>query len=550
MSIFSIGLSGLSAAQTALSTTSNNLSNVYTEGYNRQLPILGESYSNGSTGTGVSVDEVQRQFNSYITEQYNDANSQTSALESYQSQVSQIDNLLADSDAGLAPLMQDFFSSLDDLSGAASDPAAREGVLGSASSMAAQFRSFDSYLGDMRSSLNGQLEGTVTDINNTATQIASLNDQITQARAKSGEEPNTLLDKRDKLVSDLNELVGADLNVQDGDTYNINLENGQPLVSGTRSYDLEAVSSSEDPSRTVIGYRDAAGNVNQIDDSAFENGELGGLLSFRSETLDSVQNQLGRMTAVLGSEFNAVHEQGVDLNGNDGEKFFEIGKPKVISSSQNGDNGAEITAEYSDVNRLTSSDYRITATGDDGVYEYERLSDGKTGTLPDPDTGEMTVDGVALNVTGTPEEGDTFMLQPTRTAAQDFEVAISEGAEIAASSSADGDDSNGEVGSGNNENALALLDLQSEKIVGGTSSVSDAYASLVNDVGNTTNITQVNLDAQSGLTEQLREYQQSESGVNLDEEYANLIRYQQYYQANARVIDVGSQVLDSVLQLR
>ncbi|WP_277810604.1 flagellar hook-associated protein FlgK [Chromohalobacter canadensis] len=539
MSIFSIGLSGLSAAQTALSTTSNNLSNVYTEGYNRQLPILGESYSNGSTGTGVSVDEVQRQFNSYVTEQYNDANSQTSALESYQSQVSQIDNLLADSDAGLAPLMQDFFSSLDDLSGAASDPAAREGVLGSASSMAAQFRSFDSYLGDMRSSLNGQLEGTVTDINNTATQIASLNDQITQARAKSGEEPNTLLDKRDKLVSDLNELVGADLNVQDGDNYNINLENGQPLVSGTRSYDLEAVSSSEDPSRTVIGYRDAAGNVNQIDDSAFENGELGGLLSFRSETLDSVQNQLGRMTAVLGSEFNAVHEDGVDLNGDDGEAFFNVGSPRVMSNSENDGNGG-ITAEYDDVNQLTSSDYRISYSG--GEYQAEKLSDGDTTTLTPDGSGNVQLDGMTLNISGTAQEGDTFMLQPTRTAAQDFEVAISEGSEIAAASS--------EGGSGNNENALALLDLQSEKIVGGTSSVSDAYASLVNDVGNTTNITQVNLDAQSGLTEQLREYQQSESGVNLDEEYANLVRYQQYYQANARVIDVGSQVLDSVLQLR
>ncbi|RXE48419.1 flagellar hook-associated protein FlgK [Chromohalobacter israelensis] len=541
MSIFSIGLSGLSAAQSALSTTSNNLSNVYTEGYNRQLTILGESYSNGSTGTGVSVDEVQRQFNSYITEQYNDANSQKSALESYQSQVSQIDDLLADSDAGLAPLVQDFFSSLDDLTGAASDPAARQGVLGSASSMAAQFRSFDSYLGDMRSSLNGQLESTVTDINNTATQIAKLNDQITQARAKSGEEPNSLLDKRDKLVSDLNELVGADLNIQDGDTYNINLENGQPLVSGTQSYDLEAVESNEDPSRTVIAYRDAAGNVNQIDDSAFENGELGGLLSFRSETLDSVQNQLGRMTVVLGSEFNAVHENGVDLNGDDGEAFFNIGSPQVMSNSENDGNG-EITAEYDDVNQLTSSDYRITATEDDGVYQAERLSDGKTTTLTLDGDDKASLDGVSLTFSGDAQEGDTFMLQPTRTASQDFEVAITEGAEIAAASS--------EGGSGNNENALDLLDLQSEKMVGGTSSISDAYASLVNEVGNTTNITQVNLDAQSGLTEQLREYQQSESGVNLDEEYANLVRYQQYYQANARVIDVGSQVLDSVLQLR
>jgi flagellar hook-associated protein 1 FlgK len=333
--------------------------------------------------------------------------------------------------------------------------------------------------------------------------------------------------------------VGADLNIQDGDTYNINLENGQPLVSGTQSYDLEAVESNEDPSRTVIAYRDAAGNVNQIDDSAFENGELGGLLSFRSETLDSVQNQLGRMTVVLGSEFNAVHENGVDLNGDAGEAFFEIGSPRVMSNSQNDGDGA-ISAEYSDVNQLTSSDYRITYTG--GEYQAERLSDGDTTTLTPDGSGDVDLDGMTLNISGTAQEGDTFMLQPTRTASQGFEVAITEGAEIAAASSGGG--------SGNNENALDLLDLQSEKMVGGTSSISDAYASLVNEVGNTTNITQVNLDAQSGLTEQLREYQQSESGVNLDEEYANLVRYQQYYQANARVIDVGSQVLDSVLQLR
>lgn len=538
MSIFSIGLSGLSAAQSALATTSNNLSNVYTEGYNRQLTILGESYSNSSTGTGVSVDEVQRQFNGYITEQYNDANSQKSALQSYQSQVSQIDDLLADSDAGLAPLVQDFFSSLDDLTGAAADPAARQGVLGSAASMAAQFRSFDSYLGDMRESLNGQLESTVTNINNTASQIAKLNDQITLARAKSGEEPNSLLDQRDKLVGDLKELVGAELHVQDG-TYNVNLENGQPLVSGTRSYSLQAVASSEDPTRTVIGYRDAAGNVSQIDSSALENGELGGLLAFRSETLDSVQNQLGRMTAVLGAEFNAVHESGVDLNGDAGEAFFEIGSPRVFRDSGNTGSGS-IDAEYGDVTQLTASDYRITYTG--GAYQAEQLSNGETTTLTLDGSGNAQLDGMTLSISPGAQEGDTFLIQPTRTAARDFEVAITEGAEIAAASSAGG--------SGNNENALKLLELQSEKMVGGTSSISDAYASLVNEVGNTTNITQVNLDAQSGLTEQLRAYQQSVSGVNLDEEYANLMRYQQYYQANARVIDVGSQVLDSVLRLR
>ena len=104
--------------------------------------------------------------------------------------------------------------------------------------------------------------------------------------------------------------------------------------------------------------------------------------------------------------------------------------------------------------------------------------------------------------------------------------------------------------SGDNRNALALQKLQSEAVVGGSASVSSAYASIVSDVGNRANITQVNLDARQGLTDQLRAVQQSESGVNLDEEAANLIRYQQYYMANARVIDTAGSIMDTILNLR
>ena len=73
---------------------------------------------------------------------------------------------------------------------------------------------------------------------------------------------------------------------------------------------------------------------------------------------------------------------------------------------------------------------------------------------------------------------------------------------------------------------------------------------MVSDVGNRTNITQVNLEARQGLTDQLRAVQQSESGVNLDEELANLLQYQQYYAANARVIDTAGSLLDTILNLR
>ena len=92
--------------------------------------------------------------------------------------------------------------------------------------------------------------------------------------------------------------------------------------------------------------------------------------------------------------------------------------------------------------------------------------------------------------------------------------------------------------------------MQNQSLVSGNATFSQAYASLVGDVGNRTNIVKVNLAAQQGLQEQLSAVQQSVSGVDLNEEAANLIRFQQYFQANAKVIEVGSTVLDSILGLR
>ncbi|HAS29149.1 MAG TPA: flagellar hook-associated protein FlgK, partial [Alcanivorax sp.] len=75
----------------------NNISNVYTPGYNRELTLLGEQQS---AGGGVQVNDIQRQFDHYVADQLNAAGSKSSALQAYQTQVSQIDNLLADQEAG------------------------------------------------------------------------------------------------------------------------------------------------------------------------------------------------------------------------------------------------------------------------------------------------------------------------------------------------------------------------------------------------------------------------------------------------------------------
>ncbi|MEE3268393.1 MAG: flagellar hook-associated protein FlgK, partial [Pseudomonadota bacterium] len=582
--------------------------------------------------------------------QLNNAKSQSTALETYNTQISQIDNLLADREAGLSPLMQNFFSALEDLASAPSDPAARQGVLGTADTLTAQFRSFDGYLQDLQSGVNGQIKDEITQINNTTSQIANINREIALSRAQLGEAPNSLLNQRDQLISELNEKMNLRLNIQDGKTYNLSLPNGQPLVTGDTAYKLEAVTSPNDPQRIVVGYREGArgnGNLVSLDEGLITGGSLGGLMSFRSETLDKTQNQIGQLAASIALEFNAQHQKGVDLNGEQGQEFFSIGQSNAYYNTDN-KGSAEVSATIDSANTsaLRATDYTVRVINA-STEEFEVIRKD-TGEALEADEWSfsdnvLSFAGVDVNFNDfdLAQNGDSFEIQPLRRAAGGMEAIVSDLDKIAAGSlveqsgdlevsnvryenalantsesleielnanqhlsvsgyagqvSVNGEarilDPNGVVqdsagtvaavlaeddeitidgvsfvladvstegtltfqqgsaAAGDNRNALALQDLQSKDIVGGSASLSGAYGALVSDVGNRTNIIQVNLDARQGLTDQLRAVQQSESGVNLDEEAANLIRFQQFYQANARVIDTASTIFDTILGLR
>lgn len=634
MSIFSIGVTGLNAAQVALATTGNNITNVYTPGYNREVTLLAEN----RTGSGVGVSGVQRQFNQFIATQLNQAISSNSALSAYEVQINQIDNLLADRDAGLAPLFQNFFSAMQKLVATPSDPAARQGVLGTADTLTAQFRAFDSYLNDMQSGVNGQLDNQVVQVNNIAEQIAKLNREIGLAKAKTGTEPNSLLNQRDQLVTELSGYVSVKVVQQDGGGYNIGIGNGLSLVAGSASFRLETMPSAADPTRTVIAYRDTNNGLLELREENFTGGQIGGLMTFRRETLDRAQNQLGQMAVAMAVGFNAQHRLGVDLNGDQGGDFFSVGAPSAFSSSKNS-SAASLTAEYdpTKINELNIVDYDVVHSA--GAYTVTRRD---TGAVVDGNydavAGTLSFGGMTVTVNGTPADGDRFQIQPVRRAAQQLRTEVADIGKIAAGTvtlspasgaagaanvawtakldpansdklsigssgsvtytvSYDGMDysatdaggnpvdvqvkevdgkpvlslggvevslaadlAGGESfslsastlssGSGDNRNAVQMLELQNIKLVNGSASLSQAYASMVSDVGNRTNIVQVNQDAQEGLVKQLKAVQQGESGVSLDEEGANLLRFQRYYQASAKVIEIGTTVIDTLLSMR
>jgi flagellar hook-associated protein 1 FlgK len=539
-SILSIGQSALAAAQAGINTTGHNIANAATPGYNRQVIVQGaaqaQNFGFGFLGQGVEVSTIKRVYNEFLGNQVQSAQTTKSGLDSYYSQISQINNLLADPTTGLSPAIQEFFTGVQDVASNPTSIPARQSALSAAESLATRFQSMDGRLEEIGRSLNGQIQSSVADINAFGAQIAKLNDAIGKAQLASGQPPNDLLDQRDQLLTELNKQIKVTV-VGQGSDYNVFIGNGQPLVVGTSSYSLTSVASATNPEKLEVAYRGSNGSLAPLAESALSGGQLGGLLEFRSQSLEPAQNALGRVAIGLASTFNALHQTGYGLDGSTGNALFAVASP-VVGANGNNTGSAVIGAAISSANALTTSDYKLKYDGTN--YTVTRLSDNTTSTFA---SFPQTIDGVTLNLSsGTPAAGDSFLIRPTINGASGFGVAITDTAKFAAASQA------GAVG--DNSNALALANLQTAHTLGnGTITYQDAYSQLVSQVGNKSRELEVNSAAAGNMLTEATLSLQNESGVNLDEEAANLLRYQQAYQAAGKVMQIASQLFDVLLSI-
>ena len=637
-SIFSIGVSGLNAAQAGLTTTQHNIANANTPGYNRQQIVqstnLPQYTGAGYLGQGTNVSTVKRIYDDFLNTQVLQGQAQSSQLSTYLAQVSQIDNVLADPAAGMSPAMQNFFNSMNLVANTADSIPARQALLSSAQTLVGRFQTLNQQFSDISNSLNGQISTSVTSINSFAQQIANLNQSITLAQGVSGGQPaNDLLDQRDQLISQLNQEVKVSVLKQTDGSYNVFVGSGQPLVVGNQAFGLKTVASATDPTRIEVAYN-ANGATVLLPQTVFQGGKLGGLLSFRDQSLEPARNALGRLAISLADTINAQHQLGQDMNGALGGNLFNVPTPLVSSASNNVGN-AVMAATITSSTALTASDYTLKFNGGTS-YTLIRQSDNTVTNLA---SLPQTVDGFTISLaSGAAAVGDSFLIRPTALGALNISLAITDPLKIAAAAPIVGSGaltnmgnasiSNGTVtaplnaslqapvtitfnavvppatlptytvtgavpavaapisytpgstialayngwtsqitgtpaagdvftmqantgGVADNRNALAMAALQLQNTMGnGTSSYQSAYGQLVADVGNKTREVTLNSTAQTNMVTQLVQSQQSVSGVNLDEEAANLMRYQRAYQAAGKAIQVANTMFDTLLNLR
>ena len=426
----------------AINTIGNNTANVDTAGYSRQQTMTVASASqnigSGFIGTGTTLSDVRRIYNSYLDSQLQSSTALNSDATAFQGQASATDTLLSDSSTGVSTVLATFFTQLQGVSTTATDSSARAQFLTTATALSARFNSTSAQLTAQNASINSQLTTLTGQVNTLSSSIASLNKQITQASA-SGSTPNSLLDARSESVRQLNQLVGAKV-VDNKGSYDVYIGTGQSLVSGTTANSLSAVPGTSDPSQysLKVNYSQTSSDVTSV----VTGGTIGGLLRYRSDVLAPAVNELGRVAMVVSDKVNSQLNQGIDSNGNFGTNLFnsinaadQINQRSLASSGNSAGSG-NLDVTIADTGKLTASDYQVTFTSSTG-YNVKRLPDGSSvGSYDLSTTPPPVIDGFSLSLNGggasTMNTGDSFKITPTRNAAAGIATVMTDPKTIAA----------------------------------------------------------------------------------------------------------------------
>lgn len=673
--LLNIGLSGLSANKTSLAVTGHNITNVNTPGYSRQETVqatrIPQFSGAGYIGSGTTLVDVRRIYNEFLNSQVRSSTALNSDTQSYLGQINQLDSLLAGSTTGVNPGLQKVFAALQT---AAEDPAnipARQLALSEAEGLAKRFNTVYDRLYEQNSFINKQLSAVTDQVNELATSIAGYNDAIAIA-ASNGQQPNDLLDAREEAVRKLSTFIGVTVVAQDDSSYNLFIGSGQPLVVGSTAARLEVTPGLSDPLRSEVQF--VSGSARQGITSLITGGEMGGLIRYREDVLDTTMNSVGRLALSITDQVNRQLGQGLDLNGQFGNGLFrDLNDPILIGQRSlarvgNSDPSANLNVLIEDTTQLTTSDYEVEFTSATN-YTVRRISDGtSSGPFDITVLPAAEVDGFSVNVaSGTFAAGDRFRIMPTRTAGESIRADMKKPEELAFAAPLKSQTSPANIGTGaisqptlvtaidiydpvaqtnletslrnapplrivmgaaggatqgynvvdingnvidtgvivpgqnnkltvtvpatagppavpvpfdyevsisgrpqggdnfsvsfntngvsDNRNALKLIDLQKRTTIGINplapattgSSFSDAYGDLVERVGTLTSQARVDGEATGSILKQATNNRDSVSAVNLDEEAAKLIQFEQYYQASAQIIQVARSLFDTLI---
>lgn len=532
-------LSGLQAAERAIATTSHNIANANTEGYTRQRTINTSvqptRVGTHSQGSGVRTASIQRVHDQIAESRLLSASTELNRIGSMSQMTERLNTLFSEENSGLNAAQINFFNALEEAGNNPHSNAPAQHAIATAETLVSRFNFIDSELSSLQKEINSDINDTITQINTLSGSIYSINQEVSAlASANPASPPNDLLDQRDQLLQQLSEHVNIEILNRERYGVDVTLGNGLPLVTLAGAVVLNTETNPADPSRLVFAMETRNGPRAIADPPG--GGILGGLLEFNQQTLDPIRQEIGRMATVLAFSTNAAFGEinpATTPSTPAGAEFFS--PPEIASIAKTTNQGsATVTANIIDSQTTSPSNYRMTFDGSE--YTLTRLSDNTQLTGP----GDLLMDGIQFSSNGSAVAGDSFLIKPYTGAASALSVANPDPVSLASMV-------------GNSEQQLIpvsqrMAAVQNAVLFGNESTtLTEQYATIVSKVGTAARTAEIQLQSMQNIMQETQTRHDQVSAVSLDEEAANLIKYQQTYEAAARVMVVSGTLFDTLL---
>ncbi len=566
-------------------------------------PDLERAERAGMIGQGIDVQSINRVRDEMLDQRITAQQNQESYWDTRSKYYTMIEQIYNEPDeVSVRSNMDKFWESWQELSVNPESHAARQAVVSRGESFADSIKSKWENLMGVGSLINSDIDSTVKQVNSYANQIAALNSEIVRSRGM-GDNPNDLLDRRDLLVDKLSKLVNITTDQRDSDEFMVHLD-GRVLVQGGVARNFELVSLTDNNGYDKLVWADTR------EDASVSGGTLGALVELRdvdvrneiqslntmamnfSDLVNDVHRNAYGANNVTGLDFFTQHSFVENVNGNfdrDGDGNFDhsyifrfTGTTKLNPQEQIGFEGVmtfsgpsgNVQVAYHPTDTVETIVNRINDSNGEVKAYLDRNSNlvlkGTTAqNMENPDFVIRHVEDSGFFLTGysgiLAESGEAgaydyaqadavnslagaqFAVSPVLNPAGYIEVNNVIKNDVKSVAAAFRDDS-GNVNAGDGRAAVEIASIRNTKVmIGHERTLDDYFADSVTNVGLKGEQAENNLNSHMAVMNDLRAMRDSISGVNIDEELSDILKFQHGYNAAAKFVTVWDSLIDTVI---
>ncbi|MEN6332268.1 MAG: flagellar hook-associated protein FlgK [Smithella sp.] len=540
---------------TAINVTGSNIANVSTPGYTRLNPVFNavgtSSAGSGQEQVGVEISDIQRIYNKFLDAQIVTQNAAVSSASARNDLLTQIESVLNESTgSGVSDALSQFWSAWDNLSANPSGEAERSVIVSAAQNLTFVFNQKAEELYTLQRNTDETIAGDIEKLNGYLSDMSALNTEIVRIESAGGS-ASALRDTRGTLLDNISSIIDINyIEQSDGALYIYLPQNGKTLVDGSQNWQLMVQPNSSNSNFNDIVFTD---DTNNPLNDYIQGGELGGLLEIRDVTLPAYIDKLNQTASSIVNKVNSQHMAGYDQDGNIGDLFFEKtteAKDMAVSAAIVAD--MRKIAASSTLNADGDNATAMTALKDDKMYASMGIISFTGGSSA---TGQINNIGQTYKNTTSP----IVITRGATAGSWSIAAASDKGGynDAVVLSSSDSNvtvdlDNNGAAditlnlsGSWNNGDTLTFSLSKQDS----TTTIGGYYSAFIAKVGQDVSNSTTALEREKAIATQNSTQREELSGVSLDEEMLNLIKYQMAYNAASRVTGIVSELMDTVINL-